>query len=92
MANKKPTIVGVNQDGGTDSDNNNPATEHYVVVVGSGVDFVGRTYYRFFDPGTSRSAAGTSPENKLFLDLGNNNLSGYSEYNEASYTVTEVRP
>ena len=60
-------IVGVNYDGGTQSGNANPASQHYVVIDYSGTDN-GRTYYHFKDPGTHQSSLGTSPDNKLYLN------------------------
>ena len=87
----KPIIVGVNRDGGTEEGNLNPASQHYVVIVGESADQNGQ-YYTFYDPGTSREAAGTSALNRLYLNPVDNTLSGTSVYNGATYTVTEVRP
>jgi RHS repeat-associated protein len=91
IANGKTPIVGVNVNGGTNSDNANRATQHFVVIVGSGVDNGGK-YYNFYDPGTSYESKGASPDNKLYLN--GDILSGKSVYNQntATYVVTEVRP
>jgi RHS repeat-associated protein len=87
----KPIAVGVNMNGGT-GDNANPATQHFVKVVGAGVDQKGQ-YYNFFDPGTHYQDKGTSPQNRLYVNP-DYSLSGTSVYNQntANYVVTEVRP
>ena len=90
LTNGSAVIVGVNRgDGGEISVNTNPASEHYVTITGSGVDSNGK-YYTFYDPGTSRQAAGTSPSNKLYLGS-DYKLSGATAYSGANYTVTEVK-
>jgi RHS repeat-associated protein len=86
----KPITVGVNMDGGA-GDNKNTATQHYVKIVGAGVDQKGQ-YYNFFDPGTHYQDKGTSPQNKLYVNP-DYSLTGTTAYNgDASYLVTEVRP
>ena len=90
LLNGKPITVGVNMDGGP-GDNTNRATEHYVKIVGAGVDQKGQ-YYNFFDPGTHYADKGTSPQNRLYVNP-DYSLTGTTAYNsDASYLVTEVRP
>ncbi len=85
-----PIIVGVNRGtGGSQSSNLNPASEHFVIINGSGYDSKGK-YYTFLDPGTKWSEKGASPNNKLYLGR-DNSLSGTTAYNNAHYLVTEVK-
>jgi RHS repeat-associated protein len=84
----RPIIVGVNHTLGNTY--NEGTTDHFVVIVGSGFAN-GMTYYRFYDPGTMRMAAGTSPLNRLYLRA-NFRLQGTTQYNGRTYTVSQVRP
>jgi hypothetical protein len=84
----RPIIVGVNHTLGRTY--NEGTTDHFVVIVGSGYAN-GMTYYRFYDPGTLRMAAGTSPLNRLYLRA-NFGLQGTTQYNGRAYTVSQVRP
>ena len=88
LAASRPIIVGVNHTLGRSY--NEGTTDHYVVIVGSG-RANGTTYYRFYDPGTLRMAAGTSPLNRLYLQS-NFSLQGTTEYNGRTYTVSQVSP
>ena len=49
LANGRPISVGLNINGGTQSDNGIKATQHFVVIDGSGTDAGGK-YYHFVDP------------------------------------------
>jgi len=84
----KPIIVGVNHTLGNTY--NEGTTDHFIVIMGSGQDN-GKTYYRFFDVGTTFQSKGTSPLNRLYLG-NNNSLIGTTQYNKAVYTVSQVRP
>jgi RHS repeat-associated protein len=88
---KLPITVGVYM-GASDVGNANPATQHFVKVVGANADQKGQ-YYNFYDPGTHDEAKGTSPQNRLYVGP-NNSLRGTSVYNQdtTTYTVTEVDP
>jgi RHS repeat-associated protein len=92
LAAGRTPIVGVNWNGGTESRNDNDATQHFVVIYGSGSDKHGK-YYNFADPGTAYESRGMSSTNKLYLNS-NYSLSGKSAYNSDSktYVVPEVRP
>lgn len=81
--------VGVHQEG-SNQNNFNVATNHFVVINGMGVDSKG-AYYTFVDPGTSRREAGESPQNKLYVGQ-DYSLRGTTVYSGKTYTVTEVRP
>lgn len=93
----QPITVGVNWNGGSQTLNNNVATQHYVTIVGSFSDPQKGMYYQFYDPGTQSAANGTSPNNRLYLNPNDYSLSGTSAVVPASgdshyYVVTEVRP
>jgi hypothetical protein len=84
----KPIIVGVNFKPG--SPNADLTTDHYVVIMGSG-KVNGKQFYRFFEVGTTRISAGTSPLNRFYLNS-NYSLSGVTQYNTSRfYTVSQVR-
>jgi RHS repeat-associated protein len=89
LSNGSPVIVGVNRGDKVTTANNNNATEHFVVINGSNYDDKGK-YYTFFDPGTSRQDAGTSPSNRLYVNP-DSSLSGTTQYNGANYMVTEIK-
>lgn len=92
LGNGNPIMVGVNYLPGKESPYNaNKATQHFVVISGEGYDN-GRKYYNFFDPATSRKEAGTSLMNRLYLNTEDYSLSGVTQYNGSTYSVTEVRP
>ena len=79
--------VGLNINGGTE-DNINNATQHYVVINGTGTDSEGK-YYHFADPYGNH---GDNPANKLYLNS-DGTLSGKSTYGTGkTFIVTEVRP
>ena len=89
----KPIVVGVSKwTGGKPYNTSNPATEHFVVIVGRGEDKNGK-FYLFYDVGTQRPTLGTSRDNKLYL-LQNRLLAGRTQYatSTPNYTLTEVRP
>jgi RHS repeat-associated protein len=89
LANGKPITVGINLNGGTDTENTNKATQHFLLIDGSGSDAGGK-YYHFVDPYSA--AHSVSADNKLYLN-NDNSLSGKSTYGTGrSFTVTEVRP
>ena len=80
-------IVGIENAPGYN--NNDKITDHYVVIVGSGMQD-GQKYYRFFDPGRSSEDLGTSKENKLYMQSGGS-LSGYKAGGSTKFTVSQVR-
>lgn len=70
---------------------NDGTTDHFVVVVGSGVDASGRKFYRFYDPGTRFHSSGTSERNRLYLDA-DDRATGQRSGGGALYTMSQVRP
>jgi hypothetical protein len=87
----KPTVVGVNRSTKRVK-NGNPATNHFVVIVGRKYnEKTGKYEYRFYDPGTSHANLGMHPNQ--FFTLGVTGLwEGMSAYAKLKYTITEVRP
>jgi hypothetical protein len=92
LARKQPIIVGVDHKPG--SPNNDDTTDHFVVLVASGVDPQRGKYYRFYDPGTGHQDLGTSASNLLFENPNTGLFTGTSAYNATrkSYTLSWVRP
>ncbi len=88
LKNGKPIIVGVNHTFGNTY--NEGTTDHFIVMMGYGYDN-GDKYYRFFDVGTTRQSAGTSPTNRLYVTP-MSLLVGRTAYNHRLYTVSQVRP
>ncbi len=74
-----------------DEDLGDPGTtDHYVVIVGRGFED-NKTYYRFYEVGTSYPEKGQHPDNKLFLG-DDFSLKGSPAYSTSKkYTVTQVR-
>jgi hypothetical protein len=73
-----PVVVGVDHtynrslsksEGKTSSRNtygyNEGTTDHFVTIVGEGIDSQGKRYFQFFDPGTQDPDLGTSNANRL---------------------------
>ena len=87
MALHKPVMVGVHFIFGT-TYNNDHTTEHFVVIVGAGMD-KGRKYYRFFDVGTAHENKGTNPNFRLYYDPTNRSYTG--EGILGTYTIAQLR-
>ncbi len=86
-----PITVGVFSNPKDGSPNRNSATQHFVVIMGSGYEN-DQKYYRFFDTGTEWQEKGSSSSNRLYLQ-DDGSLSEHSAYySKGQYTVTEVRP
>lgn len=86
----KPTMVAVNR-GDHDVNNANPASNHYVVIVGRRYNEKTGCYeYPFFDPGTHHVEMGASKQQ--FFTLKNGMWKGVSRYCNIEYTITEIRP
>ncbi|MFL0125727.1 hypothetical protein V2590_13690 [Tenacibaculum maritimum] len=65
-------------------------TDHYVVIVGRGCED-NKTYYRFYEVGTSWLHYGQHASNKLFLG-DDYSLKGSPAHNKSrNYTVAQVR-
>jgi hypothetical protein len=92
----KPVIVGVDNRPGTPSTSNTDGkTDHFITIVGSGENSLGK-YFTFFDNATSSSSSGTTPFSKLYYSASSGIISGpafvnpnYSPY--YAYRVTQIR-
>jgi len=70
---------------------NNSATTHFVVIMGYGYDKSRDKYYfRFYDPGRSNLAQGTSEDNKFYIDENNLEIIN-TTYRGRTYKITEIR-
>jgi muramidase (phage lysozyme) len=86
-----PVQVGVDHDLNYKINNNSDhSTDHFIVIVGRGCEDK-KTYYSFYDVGTSFEKKGASDNNRLYLDTSNNSLKGKTVYNGNFYTVTQIR-
>ena len=92
LAAGKPVQVGVSKSGRGASGNHNKATHHFVTVVAKLYDSEKKQhYYLFQEPGTGRSAMGTSALNRLYI--GADGVKGSTAYSSKwTYTLSEVRP
>ncbi|MGK6342036.1 hypothetical protein ACMGDK_07350 [Chryseobacterium sp. DT-3] len=84
-----PVVVGLDDNLRKTTYNVHKATDHFFVIVGSGCEN-GKRYYNFFDVGSSKKEAGTSPDNKMFIK-DNLLIKGKSNGGTHDYTVSEVR-
>ena len=98
LSNGIPVIVGVDNKSGSPNPHTDNTTDHFIVIVGTGVNFQGEIYFRFFDNATSYSSQGASPYNMLFLDTIINMIVGQTEVTEYrdnlteyDYRVTQIR-
>ncbi len=72
LAAGRPVTVGVSHHGPGGWD---PTIhDHFVVIVGRGVDERGRPYYQYYDPATSHKSAGTNPDRNRFYPDANGKL------------------
>lgn len=88
----KPVLVGVNR--GKRVGNANPATSHFVVIVGRRYNEQTSKYeYPFFDPGTRYLSKGTSKNQFFTLNDASGTWKANPYYNpNMTYIITEVRP
>lgn len=84
-----PVMIGVHYLFGT-TYNKDHTTEHFVVLVGAGVENK-KKYYRFFDVGTLVPSKGTDPRNRLYYDASNGSYSGHSYATGHDYTISQLR-
>jgi len=91
----EPVMVGVNHGyygEGESNKNTDGTTDHFIVIVGSGISSDGRSYYRFYDNATEVSGNGTSPNNRLYYNPSNGTLIGNSDAGGlGTYQVTQIR-
>ncbi|SFA41240.1 hypothetical protein SAMN04488511_102277 [Pedobacter suwonensis] len=92
-----PVLVGVDAFAGSSNADN--VTDHFVVIVGSGVDPVKGNYFNFYDSSTNNSTKGTSDQNRLYYNSTTGKISGPTQTGYTSqasnpghdYIVTQVR-
>ena len=89
LQNGRPILIGVHYTNGSSTPypNTNRATRHFMVVVGTGTNSEGGTYFRFYDPGNFQDI-GTAESNKLSYNPTNSSIQGV--YNGRTYSITEV--
>ena len=87
MALHKPVMIGVSFALGV-TYNKDKTTEHFVVLVGTGIEN-GRKYYRFFDVGTEHVKKGTNPKFKLYYDSQTGFCTGKGIL--GTYTLSQIR-
>jgi hypothetical protein len=87
----QPVLVGVHYNRGTEPYNeSNPATYHFIVLVGKGYDKEIRKYYfRFYDVGEADDEVALSDKNRLYVDENLRMIKG--SIDGKNYTITEVR-
>ena len=90
LFNGSPVIVGVNDRFGT-TYNEDHTTDHFITIVGFGIDNSGQRYYRFYDPGSKNQEEGTLPTNCLYYNSSSGLWSGYSPKGSQKYELTMVR-
>ena len=90
MALRQPVMTGVNHTFGLKW--NEKTTDHFVAIVGTGVDAKGK-YYRFFDVGAvdANRKNGVSPQNRLHYDASTGSYAGKSAVNGKTYTISQLR-
>ena len=69
---------------------NDGLADHFVVIVGQGIDDNKNLYFRFFDPGTAYAHHGAGNENRFLLE--NNKLVAQLKSNHKKYIVSQIRP
>ena len=70
-----PVIVAIDYQDGHPGNPDGKA-DHFVVIVGMGIDNDGKKFFRFFDSGTTSTWNGTSIANKLYFDQTTGLISG----------------
>ncbi len=91
-----PVIAGVNTRGGEKPDDNKDnVTNHFIVIVGYGIDSKGRECFRFYDNGTANNSEGTKDELTLVFISGKGIVAGWGtssnpNYDE-HYQITQIR-
>lgn len=91
LVNNIPVLCGIDDKIG--SPNGDETTDHFIVIVGMGKDFLG-PFFRFFDNASSDANEGTDHRNLLHLDEVSLGLFGHSftTYgNRGEYQLSQVR-
>jgi hypothetical protein len=85
----EPVLIGVHYENEYKyTYNTNPATFHYIVIVGK-IYKNNKEYYKFFDVGTAHETYGTNESNLLEIDVSRSLILG--KYQSRNYIVTEIR-
>jgi hypothetical protein len=84
IRNGKAVFIGVDRLESDDNDYNEGVTDHFIAIVGKGKDNAG-WYFRYFDPGTTYFAGGTSENNKLHIGP------DYQSVGGDKYNVSQIR-
>lgn len=98
LSKKTPVLIGVDNRLGTPSSKNSDnSTDHFVVIVGMGIDENGK-YFQFVDNSTNNISVGASYSNRLYYNSSTGKITGKTantQYrNQAGmhdYIVTQVR-
>lgn len=90
-----PVMVGVEHSSGSSS--SDKVTDHYVVIVGMGIDKKGK-YFSFYDNSTKYNEIGASAENKIYCNCEEFSLIGtgspansYLHSGYGQYIVSQIR-
>lgn len=96
-----PVMVGVNHGNYGNAEPNRTlsgdGTDHFVVIVGSGVDSQGGHYYNFYDNAAGTAQDGTSSTNRLYYNSNTGTLTGNTaaslddDSENGNYQVTTIR-
>lgn len=96
LSNNIPVLVGVDVRSGAPIANKDKSTDHFIVIVGMGVDTKGK-YFQFYDSSTNYAWLGASKENKLYYDSATGKITGKtkSQYANLSshhdFIITQIR-
>ncbi len=76
--------------GNTTADGNWSPSNHFIVIVGYGIDKEGKEYFRFYDPASGNF--GNDENNKLYFDTQTNFIKGKrTGDSQKKYVLTELR-
>ncbi len=97
LGNGIPVFVGVDDREG--AKNPDKTTDHFIVIVGMGYDEENGNYFTAYDNSTGIEEAGTSDQNRLYVDYENKRIQSKGRFpnfyaiHDATrpYTVTQVR-
>ena len=97
LGNGIPVFVGVDDREG--AKNPDKTTDHFIVIVGMGYDEENGNYFTAYDNATGIEEAGTSDQNRLYVDYENKRIQSKGRFpnfyaiHDATrpYTVTQVR-
>lgn len=71
--------------------NHNKATQHFVAVVGYGVDESGEPYFQYWSPGSMFESRGANPANRFYFHTNARLWWGWSPARVYRYYISEVR-